>query len=605
EWTLRAHEERQELFAWERFAHAEGFFPVCFDVQEGAAALPAGPEGTRFRLVRRRVIHDRFVLRLSGSGPALELDWDADLVAEEEALRLGEHFETLLQSAAASPETGVSDLEILSERQRRKVLNLLAGGPAPRPESCLHALIAAQAGRTPEALAVVDATGTLTYRELWERAGKLAAHLRRLGIGPEVRVGVCIERSLDLIVALLGVLHAGGAYVPLDPSYPPERLALMLRDAAVPVVLTGGGVAGVLPPHAATEVLVDDPETWGEEKASPAGPASGTPQTPDHLAYVLYTSGSTGRPKGVMVPHRAIVNRLLWMQDHYPLTAGDRVLQKTPTSFDASIWELFCPLLAGAAVVMARPGGHRDTAWLASAVATHGITVLQLVPSLLRPFLDEPAVSGCWSLRRLFCGGEALAADLQERVASLLPWVRLVNLYGPTEAAIDVASWPCDGPAGASMVPIGRPLSNVCLAVLDDRARPAPPRVAGELAIGGVSLARGYLGQADMTAERFVPDPFAAERGCPGGRLFRTGDLVLCRPDGILDFLGRADHQVKLRGVRIELGEIEAALHRIPEVRECVAMVREERPGAQQLVAYVVPAAGGAEGALGAAALRE
>ena len=536
------------------------------------------------------MIHDRFTVRLSGPASAPVLDWDGERVAAAEARRLAEHFATLLASAAARPDAGLPDLELVGVLQQRQVLAALDGGRTPRPEASLAALLVAQAQKTPEAPAVIDGQVALTYAELLDRSGRLAAHLQRLGVGPEVRAAVCVEPSVDLLVALVGVLRAGGAYVPLDPSYPPERLAWMLEDAAASVVLTGAGAAAVLPPHRAAAVRVDDPAAW-----SAAGAPAPATLSPDHLAYVLYTSGSTGRPKGVMISHRAILNRLLWMQDRHPLTAGDRVLQKTPASFDASIWELFCPLLAGATVVMARPGGFRDPAWMAAAVAAQGITVLQLVPSLLRPFLDEPAAAGCrGTLRRLFCGGEALAADLQERVAAELPGVRLINLYGPTEAAIDVASWPCDGPPGSAVVPIGRPLPNLQLALLDERGRLVPPYVEGELGIAGVQLARGYLGQPGLTAERFVPDPFASVRGCPGGRLLRTGDLAESRADGTLCFRGRTDLQVKLRGARIELGEIEAALRRIPGVGECVVAIREPAPGAQQLVAWLVPAVDGA-----------
>ncbi|HXM58509.1 MAG TPA: amino acid adenylation domain-containing protein, partial [Candidatus Dormibacteraeota bacterium] len=433
----------------------------------------------------------------------------------------------------------------------------------------LPALVAEQVRRRPDAPAVVAEDGALTFGELGRRAARLAGRLRALGVGPETVVPVCLERSTDLVVGLLGVLAAGAAYLPLDPDHPPARLALQIEEACSPALVAQRRLAGRLPAFAGTTCWVE--EAAGAE-ADLAGPAR-----PGNLAYVIYTSGSTGRPKGVMVTHAAIANRLRWMQDAHPLTAADRVLQKTPLTFDVSLWELFWPLLAGAVMVLARPGGHRDRAYLAAAIQRHGVTTVHFVPSLLADFLEEPAARGCRSLRRVFSSGEALPADLARRCLAALD-AELHNLYGPTEAAVDVTWWPCprDAAAPEPAVPIGRPIANVRACVLDAGMEPA---AEGELWLGGVQLARGYLGRPDLTAERFLPDPF----GAPGGRLYRTGDGARWRPDGSLRYLGRLDRQVKLRGVRIELGEIEAALRAHAAVADAAAAVLGDR-----LVAYVV-----------------
>ncbi|HVR99547.1 MAG TPA: amino acid adenylation domain-containing protein, partial [Thermoanaerobaculia bacterium] len=413
------------------------------------------------------------------------------------------------------------------------------------------------------------------------RAGRLAATLLRLGLHPEVPVGVAAERSPELLVGLLGVLKAGGAYLPLDPSYPPARLALMLEEVEVPLVLVEERLRDRLPEGPARVVGLGS----GAD-LPPVLPAV----LPENLAYVVFTSGSTGRPKGVMVTHHAITNRLLWMQREFPIGPGDVLLQKTPYSFDASIWEIFIPLFTGARLVLAEPGGHQDSAYLLATVAREGVTILQLVPSQLAVFLDQDGVGeGCRTLRRLFCGGEALPGELVRRVFERIPGAALCNLYGPTEAAIDATFHPCppDGPESAlPVVPIGQPLANARVHVLDGRGGLLPPGLPGELYIGGDGLARGYSGRPDLTAERFVPDP----GGPPGGRLYRTGDRVRRMAEGPIEFLGRIDAQVKIRGFRIEPGEIEAALLRHHGLREAAVAAREDT-----LVAYVVPEGGTAD----------
>ncbi|MFI6763889.1 amino acid adenylation domain-containing protein, partial [Micromonospora sp. NPDC050417] len=402
----------------------------------------------------------------------------------------------------------------------------------------------------------------LSYGELNSRANRVARWLVGRGVGVGSVVAVSLPRSVDLLVALLGVVKAGGAYLPVDPEYPADRVAFMLADAAPVVFLDGelplcGGVDS-------------DLGVW-----VPA----------DAPAYVMYTSGSTGRPKGVVVSHRAVVNQFAWMQDTFGLGVSDRVLLKTPVGFDVSVWELFWPLVSGASVVVARPGGHRDAGYLAGLVRDRGVTVVQFVPSMLRLFLAGGGAVGCVGLRLVVCIGEALPAELVDEFAAVLGGVPLWNLYGPTEVTIAVTG-ALTSP-GAGVVSIGGPMHNSRVYVLDGGLRLVPPGVVGELYLAGVQLALGYLNRSGLTAERFVADPF----GVVGERMYRSGDLVRWRADGSLEFVGRTDDQVKLRGFRVELGEVEAALVSVPGVRRAVVVVREDVPGDQRLVAYVVGAA--------------
>ncbi|MEU4534143.1 amino acid adenylation domain-containing protein, partial [Streptosporangium sp. NPDC023825] len=441
------------------------------------------------------------------------------------------------------------------------------------PGGTLHELIFAQAALTPDAPAVGFEGTWITYRELAARAVAIAAELRAAGVERDQPVGVYLERSTDLPVALLGILAAGGAYLPLEPGHPAERLRTMLSDAGARVLLTSAALAGQAPQAGRTVLLpAGAPAPTGQEDLNP-------PDGPGHedaLAYVIFTSGSTGRPKGVGVSHRAIVNRLRWMQADHAITPADRVLHKTPISFDISVWELFWPLVTGAGLVVAKPGGHYEPSYLARLIVSERITTAHFVPSMLDPFLDTPELAP-GELRRVVCSGEALPADLVRRFAERLPEVELHNLYGPTETAVEVSTHRCD-PA-EQVVPIGRPGDNTRLEVLDDRFGRAPVGTRGQLFIGGVQLARGYLGRPGLTAERFVPDPY----GPPGSRLYATGDQARWRPDGEIEYLGRLDTQIKIRGMRVELGEIEAALLDQPEVRAAAVVADGER-----LIGYVV-----------------
>ncbi len=486
------------------------------------------------------------------------------------------------RALAMAPDQAAVALPPLAEEDLRQLLVTFNDTTTDYPRDvCLHQLFEAQAARTPDAVAVVFEDERLTYHELNRRSNQLARRLQACGVGPDALVAICMERSLELVVGVLGILKAGGAYVPLDPTYPAERLAYMLEDAQAPVLVTQRRLVAGLPAHGARLILLDD-----DDLASAAEPMENPVNgvTPDNLAYMIYTSGSTGKPKGAMNTHRGICNRLLWMQEAYRLTMDDRVLQKTPFSFDVSVWEFFWPLLSGARLVVARPEGHSDSAYLVRLIAAQGVTTLHFVPSMLHAFLEERDLKRCASLTRVICSGEALPVDLHDRFFTRLG-AALHNLYGPTEAAVDVTYWACMYQNDERTIPIGRPIANTYIYLLDRQSRLVPFGAPGELHIGGVALARGYANRPDLTAEKFVPNPFADE---PGARLYKTGDLARYRPDGAIEYLGRLDHQVKICGIRIELGEIEAALGAHPAVREVVVMAREDTPGDKRLVGYIV-----------------
>ncbi|UPL08773.1 Gramicidin S synthase II [Pseudomonas sp. IsoF] len=484
--------------------------------------------------------------------------------------RYAGYFEQLLwtfvESDRAIPaHTGLPD----ADERKRLLQGFNDTAVAYDLEQTLHGLIEAQVVRTPDAVAVLAEEGSLSYRELNEQANRLAHHLIALGVKPDDRVAICVERGLSMVVGLLAILKAGGAYVPVDPDYPTERVRHMLSDSAPVAVLVHSATRHV--PEAARLIDLDQP-TWNAQPSSNPVLAALTPR---HLAYVIYTSGSTGLPKGVMNEHASVVNRLLWMQDAYNLGADDVVLQKTPFSFDVSVWELLWPLQTGARLVMARPGGHRDPEYLRQVIRSEGVTTLHFVPSMLDVFLAHGDASAD-ALKRVLCSGEALPGSLVRRFHAQLPTVELHNLYGPTEAAVDVSAWHCV--TAPDNTPIGKPIANTTLYVLDTLGQPVPQGVAGELFIGGVQVARGYLNRAELTAERFIDDPFSTR---PGARLYRTGDLARHLSDGNIEYLGRNDDQVKIHGLRIELGEIQAGLTRIEGIKEAVVIARE-----QQLLAY-------------------
>ncbi|WP_298917451.1 non-ribosomal peptide synthetase [uncultured Nostoc sp.] len=493
------------------------------------------------------------------------------------------HLQTLLEGMAANPEQQLKDIPLLTQTEQHLCLVKWNNTQKEYPlHLCLHQLIEAQVEKAPNAVAVVFADQKLTYQELNNRANQLAQYLQKLGVKPEVQVGICVERSLEMVVGLLGILKAGGAYVPIDPEYPQQRQAFMLQDCQTTVLLTQQKFPASLPEHQAQVICLD---TDWKIIAQEANNNLVTNIASDNLAYVIYTSGSTGQPKGAMNTHAGVCNRLLWMQNTYQLTANDRVLQKTPFSFDVSVWEFFWPLLAGACLVVAQPGGHRDSNYLVQLIAREQITTLHFVPSMLRLFLQEQELDQCDSLKRVFSSGEALPFDLQQSFFERLQ-AQLYNLYGPTEAAIDVTAWICQRHSREAIVPIGSPIANTQIYILDAQLRLVPVGVPGEMYIGGVGLARGYFNHPELTAEKFIPHQFSDR---PDAKLYKTGDLARYQPDGTIEFLGRIDYQIKLRGLRIELGEIEAVLSQHPAVQQNVVVAREDEVKNQRLVAYVVP----------------
>jgi amino acid adenylation domain-containing protein len=502
-------------------------------------------------------------------------------------------LEQLVEALEGAAETPLRSVDALPAPERRRMLVEWNATHSEYPRGkFIQELFEEQASSAPEAVAVAHQGRQLSYGELNARANRLAHHLRKLGVEPDARVALCVERSLDMVVGLLAVLKAGGAYVPLDPAYPVERLTYMLGDSAAVAALTHAQVGGeIRSTLAGTGVPVIDLEAdaglWESEPgANPDRASIGL--SSEHLAYVIYTSGSTGKPKGAMIPHRGICNRLFWMQERYNLTGRDAVLQKTPFSFDVSVWEFFWPLISGARLVMAEPGGHQDRDYLIEEIERRQITTIHFVPSMLQVFLEGEGLDRLLGLSRVFSSGEALPHELEERFFKLLD-AELHNLYGPTEASVDVTYWQCERGGDYQVTPIGRPIANTQIHLLDRRLRPVPPGVAGELHIGGAGLGRGYLARPELTAEKFAPNPFAEEAGA---RLYKSGDLARYRADENIEFLGRIDHQVKIRGLRIELGEIEEALRRHRSVREAVVVVREDQPGEKRLVAYLTASSG-------------
>ncbi|MBC8088879.1 MAG: amino acid adenylation domain-containing protein, partial [Phycisphaerae bacterium] len=549
-------------------------------------------------------------LVFGGRQLSLEIENERALIDDGTAVRLLDHLACVFEAMAANPNATVGKLSMLPDAERELVVNGWNRTATPYPaHATLVSLMNEQVARTPDAVAVSDDTCALSFAELDRRANALAARLRAQGVGAGVLVGVCAERSVELVIALVAVVKSGGAYVPIDPEYPADRVAFMLEDAGVPVLLAQQHVSQLLPQHAAHVLLLDGlaDATW-----MPAAHdnAHMLPlPSPDDSAYMIYTSGSTGRPKGARNAHRGIVNRLLWMQDTYKLTPRDVVLQKTPFSFDVSVWEFFWPLITGARLVMAKPGGHKDSGYLASTMVQHEVTVCHFVPSMLRAFLADNMAGGCTSLRDVMASGEALPADLVASFNTVLPKATLHNLYGPTECAVDVTYWECPKDlASVATVPIGRPVANTRVHVLDERLQPVAVGVPGELYLAGVQVGQGYHNRPELSAERFVVDTLSAglANDVPRGtRMYRTGDRARWRPDGTVEYLGRLDFQVKIRGFRIELGEIETALLAHPSVHDAV-VVAYSNPGAssaesKRLVAYVVST----DGTPSTAALRE
>ena len=512
-----------------------------------------------------------------------------------EPMRICEFMRTALEAVVAAldhaPATPARELDVLPHAERRQILIEWNATEKAFPKNhFLHELFEFQAEQTPDAIAAECEGRVLTYNELNRRANQVAWKLISFGTKPGDLVAICTDRSLEMITGLLGILKSGAAYVPLDPGYPKDRLAYMMRDAEASVLLTHTHLDALLPAHQARVLSLDS--NWQEQMSSLPDNNPNIHLNEADLAYVIYTSGSTGQPKGAMNTHAGILNRLLWMQEKFQLTSSDALLQKTPFSFDVSVWELFSPLIAGARLVIAKPGGHQDSGYLAETIRSHQITMVHFVPSMLQIFLEESQARNCGSVKRVICSGEALSLELKERFFNCMR-CELHNLYGPTEASVEVTWWRCQKDDRLRTVPIGYPIANTQMYVLDREMKPAPQGVPGELHIAGTGVARGYWNRPALTAEKFLPNPF----GDAGSRLYRTGDLGRHREDGAIEYLDRIDHQVKLRGFRIELGEIEARLAEHESVREAVVIAREDAPGDKRLVAYVTSARANADGA--------
>ncbi|MGW0697975.1 amino acid adenylation domain-containing protein [Streptomyces sp. NPDC002867] len=551
----------------------------------GEPCDPAGLVRITGSHIRDAVHYPLALTVLPGERLRLRLDHDPARLEPAAARRFADRLLALLDQLVTDPLRPVARLALRTHDEERTALDRLAGADHALPGDTLHAAFTRQARRTPDATALIHEAGRTTYAELDARAEALAGRLLSLGVTPESVVAVAVPRSAETLIAMLGVLKAGAAYLPVDVDYPADRVRYLLEDSGARTVVVTAASRTRLPAlDGVTHVVVGE-ETAGADPVS--GPVSAAVH-PDSAAYVIYTSGSTGRPKGVVVAHRAVVGQLLWTAEHFGYGPDERVLHQYSTSFDPSVLEIFTPLLTGGTVVIARPDGHRDPAYLVDLIRGERVTSVDLVPSLYGALLAEDEAGEWWaSLRRAFSGGEALPVPLarrwQERTG-----VPLFNVYGPTEAVIQVTSWEAGPAPDGATVPIGRPVWNTRLYVLDRCLRPVAEGEPGELYIAGAQLARGYHGRAALTAERFVADPF----GGPGGRMYRTGDMVQFSGDGVLTYLGRTDHQVKIRGNRVELGEIEARLRDEPAVAEAVVVARDDERGVKQLVAYLVPAAG-------------
>jgi amino acid adenylation domain-containing protein len=617
-------EELVKEFQPYRYMSHTPFFQVMFNF--GGTQTPAfkdEKQGSREKSsdtgLSSSMVHNKtskFDLWLSIQ-PGLEKDhlgieYNTDIFEDATVIRFAGHFKTLLAAITANPDSGIDDLSVLSEEEKTQLLFQWNDTARDYVARCLHHAIEDQVSRTPHATAVtMGSTGRpavenrhLTYEELNRESAHLARLLAGKGVGPGTIVAIAAQRSLEMVIGLLAILKAGGGYLPIDPDLPEERIMYLLEDSKARLMLVTPGSPVKVKKELSLDVLEISRAQIPLSTASTPGLTD-----PANLAYVIYTSGSTGKPKGVMIPHEGISNRLRWMQETYGLEADDRVLQKTPYSFDVSVWELFWPLLTGAALVMAKPGGHKDSAYLVDVIGTQRITTVHFVPAMLNVFLEEPGIQTLRSLKRVICSGEELPLQYRERFfRRLAGGVELYNLYGPTEASVDVTAWACHSQANSQVVPIGRPIANTRIYILDGKLNPVPTGVFGEIHIGGIQLARGYLNRPELTAQRFIM-PSATktlfekrvldsqklllnESIGTSSPIYKTGDLARWLPDGVIQFKGRSDFQVKVRGFRIEPGEIESQLRTHPDVQDAVVLANEHSPGTapaeKKLAAYVV-----------------
>ncbi len=565
-------------------------FQVLFSMRPPFTDFPEGWDVTDMEVHSGATGFDLFV-EFSEHPDALDgrFVYSTELFDRSTILRLQGHFQELLRQFLANPDQTVSQVPLLTGEERHTLLVDWNNTAKNFSKLLIHELFEAQVEADPGRCALVFRGRQLTYAELNARANKLAHFIRLNGAVQGSLVGVYMERSIEMVMTLLAILKAGCAYVPFDPELPASRLNMMLDDSHPACVITQPQLSGDLAGHTGTMLVLDSAHAAIDQQPD-SNPR--IPLEPDDAIYAIYTSGSTGAPKAAINTHAGVANRILWMQDEYRLRPSDRILQKTPYSFDVSVWEFFWAITCGATLVIAEPGGHRDPAYIAGLIAEEGITTIHFVPSMLREFLEAGNLDDCVSLKRVFASGEALPPDLRQkfyqRLGALQIPVELHNLYGPTEAAVDVTYWDCAAPTPGASVPIGRPIANVKMYILDARLEPVPIGVSGELYIGGIAVARGYLNRPELSAERFIPDPFDNQAGA---RLYKTGDRARFLADGNIEYLGRNDNQVKLRGFRIELGEIESTILLHDRVRMAAVVLRSDHNREGQLIGYVVPAA--------------
>ncbi|MDF5719774.1 MAG: amino acid adenylation domain-containing protein [Rhizonema sp. PD37] len=584
--------EWQQYFTQEQTAETTGniakssFFPFCFEFEHTRAKYSVD-NNLSLSIYQQYAYIDRFKVKLSclcrEKSLGYEFHYDSNLFQIDDIKRLAGQFQTLLESVANNPEAVISRLEILSDQQRQQLLIEFNNTKTTYPnDKCIHHLLQEQVEQNPNNVAVIFAKEQLTYDSLNAKANQLAHYLQQLGVGPEVLVGICVERSLLMVVAVLGILKAGGAYVPIEPTYPPERQAYIITDSNIPILLTQQRLAANLPSDGTKVVCLDtDWEDIAQENTE--NPVSHT--IPENLAYVIYTSGSTGKPKGTLIPHRGLVNYLNWCTQAYTVEQGTGTLVHSPLSFDLTITSLFSPLLVGGQVKLLPE--NRDIQTLYTALSqSSNLSLVKLTPAHLellgQQFSSQEAAG---RTRALIIGGENLSAQHIAFWQKFAPNTMLVNEYGPTETVVGCCIYQVNDKQQSGSIPIGHPIANTQLYVLDSHLQPVPIGLVGELHIGGKGVARGYLNKPELTAQKFIPNSFSNESG---ERLYKTGDLARYCCDGTLEFLGRIDSQVKLRGFRIELGEIEAALVEHQGVQESVVVLQEDVSGNQRLVAYIV-----------------
>ncbi|MDB9316589.1 amino acid adenylation domain-containing protein [Nodularia spumigena] len=606
-----------EIQKWSQLSQGTSLFDSILVFENYPVDTSAIPENQELRIVDIQSLEwtsfPLTVLVSVGNQLSLKVKYDRNRFTDHTITQLLEHFCTLLLGMSQPVQT-VGNLPLLTQQEYESIQQWNQT-EAYYPLESIHQQFVAQVERTPDNIAVVFEDKQLTYKELNQRANQLAHYLQTLGVQPEIPVGIYIERSLEMVIGILGILKAGGCYLPLDPAYTVSRLTYIIDATNISVLLTQSSLLDKLPNYDG-KILALDTDLQEISQTSENNPT--TLVNPDNAIYIIYTSGSTGTPKGVINNHRGVSNRLYWMQQQYNLEIGEPVLQKTPFSFDVSVWEFFWTLLNGGCLVMAKPEGHQDTNYLLEIIEQQQITTLHFVPTMLGVFLEEPNLTErCRSVKRVICSGEALSIEIQNRFFRSFN-AELHNLYGPTEAAIDVTYWQCQptppnlplvrgGAESGGMelhtVPIGRPISNTQIYLLNDYLQPVPLGVPGEIYIGGVGVARGYWNRPDLTAERFITNAPHPNPPLVKGReldfpvsplsptpLYKTGDLGRYLPDGNVEYLGRLDNQVKIRGLRIELGEIEAVLNQHPDIQQTVVILDSKYPENQRLVAYVVPA---------------